>query len=796
MSKTTGVIEAVQECLNQATDLTCAYYREYPATPANCAGPDGLGLHSKLAQYVRETYPSGLFRHQLAGLQEIVGGKNTMITTKTSSGKSLVFTLPIMNAYLADSHSCALFIYPQKALANDQLTKLRDMYKAVVGESADPNLVARYDGATTQDARPQIREKGQFVLTNPDMLHYGMLQYHSKWARFFRHVKYVVVDEAHSYRGVFGSSVAYILRRLRCICDLYGSHPTLISASATIDRPQDHMNHLTGLDFVEVGPEVDGSIQGRKKLWLMSGKQHHYQVGRNLTKLFVDNDLTCLTFCPSRIAAERLLADVSDSLLADGRVRVYRAGLATAEREAIEAGLRDSTVKGVFSTSALELGIDIGALDVVLCVGLPNTMMSLWQRAGRVARSGREGAIVFIAADTPLDTYFTDHPRELFERANEPLVINLQNRRLVCHHLACAIQEAGDESATFVKTLGVHAEHALHLRKEGRLSAEVFYSDDPHMRTPIRNSDARNYALMLADEQIGEIDPWHLLRESYPHAIYRHGGRPYRVTDIVKGQRLVLLRREPSRNETIPVIRSSIATRQVRAVSNYPSARIMMADFDVTERLVSIQERNRAGDVVKTFTGSQGLPPHRLPTEGISFEVSGSLWLECCQKIKHGTPISCVHAIERLVGGLFPVISGPCDTMDFSTLSEIRDGKVTWYLYDQVHDGIDLTTHAYTHVNELLTKAADRTRSCACPDDGGCFGCVRNPEEAEPSSKTDCISVLGIVCRHLAENVARKEIFNVDVLAEQQSTGCCPKCQAEVIPGARFCANCGERLAD
>jgi len=789
------VIKTIEACLSEIEGLEIAYSKEYPALGPPGLSANDLPIRPALKDYLTKTYPGGLFTHQHIALRRIFDGHNVVVSTRTSSGKSLIFTIPAFEAFLNDTLATSLFIYPQKALANDQLSKLQEVYRSVCSGSPDDRLIARYDGATPQEVRPGIRDRCQFVLTNPDMLHYALLQYHDKWARFFSKLRYVIVDEAHAYRGVFGTSVAYILRRLRCICQHYNSSPLFISASATIHQPRDHLRLLTGLEFFEVGPDQDESIQGRKKLWLLRSKMHYYQLGRVLTRLFVNRGLNCLTFCPSRVSAERFVADVSGADIADGKIRVYRAGLKASEREEIETGMKSGLVKGVFSTSALELGIDIGALDVALCVGLPNTMMSLWQRAGRVGRSGKEGGIIFVAADTPLDTYFSEHPDELFERGNEPLAVNLQNRRLVCHHLACSIQEAGDEDSIDTNVLGENIKHALELRRSGRLSAEVFYSDDPHMRTPVRSSDARNYKLMVADDEIGEIDPWHLIREAYPHAVYLHGGRPYRVTDIFKSSREIRLVPEHSRNLTDPRINTAVYTRRVRAVTKYPNIIVKMADFEVTERLVAVLEKNRSGDTIKQYTGSQGLAPHRLPTEGISVEVSPELCSRIEAEILASNRFSTVHAIERLIRGLFPVISGPCDTMDFNTFSEARFGKISWYLYDQVHDGIDLTIRAYRRVPELLAKALDRVESCTCEDDNGCFRCIRNPEEEEVSNKKDCVRVLNLLCHELLAEPT-EEVFDVDVLEEQEAFGKCPKCGARIRYDDKFCNNCGERLGD
>ena len=798
LTNVTGrVIDDARACIDELEEISIAYEQEFPPRDGVFLSAGDLRVHPHVASFLQcqPHLARGLYRHQHKGVTQVLAGRHTVVSTATSSGKSLIFGIPVMNVIAESATGCALLIYPQKALANDQLQKFQQMAQGVLGSTYEPGIISRYDGSTPSERRADIRKHARIVLTNPDMLHLGILQFHDKWARFFANLRYVVVDESHDYRGMFGTSVAYILRRLRAVAQRYGSNPTFVSASATILEPTAHMKRLTGLEFQEIAPSADGSVQGRKNVWLLRSTQHFYRVGRDLTIALVNKGLTCLTFCPSRVSAERLLDDLPESVRRDDRFRVYRAGLRSSEREEIERGLASGTVKGVFSTSALELGIDIGSLDAVVCVGLPNTMMSLWQRAGRVGRSGKDGAIFFVPADTPLDTYYAENPTELFSRSNEPLAVNLQNRRLVCHHLACAIDEAGDEKLLNLETLGPDARHAMELRQAGRLNHEIFYSTEKHIQTPVRSSDAQNYQLKLGDEPIGEIDQWHLLRETYPHAIYLHGGRRYRVQDIFRSKREVRLVPERSANRTVPLIRKSVRTRRVRSVTEYPGLAITEANLEVTERLIAIQEKKPDGQTINQFEGSQGLPPHRLPTEGVCVEVKRDLLVETDRLVRGATPMSVYRAIERLLGALFPVIMGPCDTMDYDTFSDRREGAVQIYLYDQVHDGIDLAVRAYGRVGQLLEKAHQRVEACECGSDTGCFRCVRNPDEEEITDRQSCLRVLDRLLHQIRTHCPTSRTFNVDLLEEQtESLGECPACKGKVKADDRFCAACGERL--
>lgn len=504
-------------------------------------------LAQSIKDYLGSSYPSGLFTHQHQAVEHVLRQENTVVATRTSSGKSLIYSLPVFDAIRRDPHTTALFLFPQKALANDQQLKLREMASQIDGvkqlQSANPLLISRYDGSVPSELRKAIREHGQVILTNPDMLHMGIMQYHgSNWEPFFANLKLVAIDECHDYRGVFGTNVAYILHRLRQACHMHGSNPTFVATSATVKAPKEHMELLTGVPFHCIGPDADGSLQGRRKFWMVRSNDHVYDTGRKLAKSLAESGLTVLVFCPSRVSAERMIArTVKAEEIQSSYVRVYRSGLSGPQREEIEQGLRAKTVRLVFSTSALELGIDIGAIDVVVCVGLPHSMMSLWQRAGRSARGGREGATIFIPADTPIDSYYSNHADELFARDHEPLILNLQNRRIVCQQYACAVQELGlDESQLNLDILGAEMAKVQELRLAGKLNQDIFYCSEPHIEVNIRSGGERSFTLLLGDDEpLGEIDYFHLLRECYANAIYRHGGRSFRVLNVLYGKNAI-----------------------------------------------------------------------------------------------------------------------------------------------------------------------------------------------------------------------------------------------------------------
>jgi len=802
---TATIIDTTQDVLTDMENTNLLY--DPPAQESvegSFRTPETLPLSEPICDFINSNFPDGVFDHQYEAIDHVLAGRNTVTATRTSSGKSLIYSIPVLDSLCLDPDSTSLFIYPQKALANDQLLKLTHAIEAIPSLAPQldekPHLVSRYDGATPRDQRPSIRDEAQVVLTNPDMLHFAMLQYHdSHWARFFSNLKHIVIDECHEYRGIFGTNVAYILRRLRQVCELHGADPTIVATSATIREPRDHMEKLTGQDFVCVGPEKDGSRQGSRKFWMVSNSDHYYDFGRKLALKLADEGLTVLAFCPGRVAAERMLARVKSSHDDDmPHVRVYRAGLSPSEREDIEQGLRDKSVRVVFSTSALELGIDIGEVDAVVCIGLPNTMMSLWQRAGRAARAGKEGAIVLIPGETPIDTYYANHPQELFATENEPLVLNTTNRRVVCQHYACASAEVGgDEDAVNTEVLGESAETVHQLRSEGRLDLDIFYRADPHMQVNIRSIGEGSYRLECGQEEIGEIDEFHLLREAYRNAIYRHGGRGYRVKDVIRGKRKVVLDREYSWHETTPYIQKKIRLKRRRSVADYREIMVATVAIDVTEFLVNVVEKDRSGATTNQWAGNAGMPSHPLPTEGTMLLIRQPLWSSLVDDLGQQMAKAALQSCERLIAGLFPTISGPCDKQDYSSASEVRpDGQAAIYLYDMVYDGVDLTTAAFSRIVELIDKAVDRLSTCKCETDDGCFRCIANPRYPEPTSKKNTAAMLEAIRSVITETSAKvtHQAVESDIEPLEERITACSTCGDSVTVGDRFCRNCGGTL--
>jgi DEAD/DEAH box helicase domain-containing protein len=794
------VIDTISQVLDSFSDIVHHYAPDPTGpTPGRFVPITSVPLHDALAAALTTVHRSGFFSHQAKAIERLLAGEHTVVATQTSSGKSLIYSAPVLDAILREPHATALFIYPQKALANDQAEKLRALAASIPQLEATitrtPHFISRYDGATPKEVRATIREQASIVLTNPDMLHMGILQHHHLWARFLSRLKYVIIDECHAYRGVFGANVALLLRRLRQASALHGSSPTIVATSATIREPRVHLENLTGESFTCIGSDDDGSAQGRRRFWMTSGTDHFYDLGRKVALELAKQGLSVLAFCPSRVAAEVLTSRVGEA--SEPFVRVYRAGISAKDREAIEAGLRDGSVRLVFSTNALELGIDIGALDAVVCIGLPNSMMSLWQRAGRVARAGKEGGVILIPADTPIDSYYASIPEELFNRDNEPLALSLDNKRILHGHVACAIKEAGGDAASLrLDLLGDAVAKVVALREAGALEDDIFYIDEPHSRVNVRSMGENSYELRCDGDRLGDIDDCHLLREAYQSAIYLHGGVAYRVKDVRKRERTIFLNRDFSGNRTTPYIQKQIKLKARRSVKDSPEVGVVLAELDATERILNIVEKNRSGSPVKTIPGSGGTTPHRLPTEGVQLTFKPLLWDRYVNDIGAPQAKAALEACERLIASMFPTISGPCDPQDYSSSSTLRpDGSAVITLYDNVYGGADVTPCAFHHIESLIANAIRRLGDCRCSDDTGCFRCIKNPRTEETSSKQACLSLLNRIHRALAADSLRTSDLDPPTpggATAEEST--CPACHTQQRADARFCDNCGHKL--
>lgn len=526
-------------------------WENFPARPARY-GPWPDGLDPRLAATAAQRGIATLYTHQSQAVQAALRGENVVVVTGTASGKTLCYNLPVLHTLLAEPAARALYLFPTKALAQDQANEL-GQFMAALSAAGPPVLAVRtYDGDTPAGQRAAIRKQGGVVISNPDMLHTGILPHHPRWADFFANLQYVVLDEVHSYRGVFGSHMANVLRRLRRICAFYGAAPQFICASATIANPQALVEKLIGAPATLVPAEADGAPRAEKSFLVYNppltdpalGLRRSYLLeAQKLAGAFLADDVQTAVFARTRNATEVLLMYVRDEAQQAGRdpqaVRGYRGGYLPLERRAIERGLRDGSVRGVVATNALELGVDIGQLGAVVIAGYPGTIASLGQQSGRAGRRAESSAVVLVASAAPLDQYLAAHPRYLFEHSPEHALINPDNLALLVDHLRCAAFELPFVSGEGYGAFGDVGELLQALADEGVLHESGgdyrwVAGDYPAAAISLRTAGAEQIVIQTgggdaAPTVIGEVDRGTAPVRVHTGAVYLHEGRSYVV---------------------------------------------------------------------------------------------------------------------------------------------------------------------------------------------------------------------------------------------------------------------------
>src|SRR5256884_2094724 len=442
-------------------DLHVTALRRLPALAAQYV-PFPKPLDRRLTNALDARGIKQLYTHQADAIEHAINGRNVVVITPTASGKTLCYNAPVLTAILQDRSSRALYLFPTKALAQDQLAELQTMCETIAIASGDQIGVFTYDGDTPQDARRTIRARAQIVLSNPDMVHSGILPHHPRWAKLFENLRYVVIDELHAYRGVFGSHLCNVLRRLRRICRHYGSNPVFLCSSATIANPRELAERLTEQPFELV--DQSGAPRGEKYFVFVNPPVVNRQLGirrsylaetRRVASEFLKRNLQPIVFAQSRLSTEILTTYLKDDFegvpgtgpgpgaagSGDARIRGYRGGYLPNRRREIERGLREGTVRAVVSTNALELGIDIGALDVSVMAGYPGTIAATWQRAGRAGRRSGRSAAVMVASSAPLDQFVVRNPSYFFDASPERALIDPDNLHILVDHVKCAAFE-------------------------------------------------------------------------------------------------------------------------------------------------------------------------------------------------------------------------------------------------------------------------------------------------------------------------------------------------------------------
>ncbi|MGC8873639.1 MAG: DEAD/DEAH box helicase [Chloroflexia bacterium] len=699
-----------------------------------------VALHPALEQALAEQGITRLYDHQAEALRLVRQGKHIVVTTPTASGKTLCYNLPVLDTLLREPKARALYLFPTKALAQDQLRVLEEL----TGGFASPVRFGCYDGDTPQQARARLRRRAQILLTNPDMLHLGILPNHTLWSHFLSSLRFVVLDEAHVYRGVFGSHVAGILRRLRRLCRLYGSEPIFIAASATMANPAEHLSTLTGLPVAVV--EKDGAPAGSRDFVLWNPPLLSEATGERRSSVaeaaflfseLVSCGIRTLAFARARVVAELVLRMAREALSRTHpeyveRIRAYRAGYLPEERRAIEQGLFHGELVGVTATNALELGIDVGDLDATVLTGYPGSIASTWQQAGRSGRGSGHALSFLIGEDNPLDQYFMRHPEALFGRPHEQARCDPGNPYVLADQLLCAAYEAplsSEDEAFFGPRMG---EVAWALVEEGQLAVRGnrwFYTGEvryPAERVNIRSSSRES--LDLIDERGELLETIEAVSAPYrvhPGAIYLHQGESYRVVDLDLEGGVARLASIDADYYTEPMDVTDV--RIVRSLQHRTVGRTeaYLGIVRVTQQVIGYRKVAHFG---QRLLGEYllELPAYTFETVALWFDVPE--WV-CREAVERGMDLpGGLHAVEHAAIGLLPLYA-MCDRMDIgglSTPSHVDTGRAQVFIYDAVPGGVGIAERGFQVLEELWETTLETVRTCPCED--GCPSCIHSPK--------------------------------------------------------------------
>jgi DEAD/DEAH box helicase domain-containing protein len=704
-----------------------------------------------------------LYAHQAEAINRLRAGESVVVATGTASGKSLCYQAPIVESVVVDRRDTALLIFPTKALAHDQLRALRSWLV--------PGLRAvTFDGDTDTDDRKWARKNANVVLTNPDMLHVGILPSHQRWATFFMRLRYVVVDELHTLRGIFGSHVAHVLRRLRRICEHYGADPTFCFASATIGNPEVLASELCGLPVVAIDDDASPRSERVLACWQRplldehSGARGSANVETaELLSRFVRAGHPTLAFTRSRRGAE-LVAQHARSKLERAeaglgtRVAAYRAGYLASERRELELDLTSGRLLGVAATNALELGIDVGGLDAVVLNGFPGTLASLWQQAGRAGRTERRAAAVLVAGDDQLDQWYVAHPSELTGRPPERAVLNPQNPFVLRAQVACAAHElplAPDDVRWFGDGLDDAVRELVQSDLLTPRAGRMYWSGprSPAASVGLRSGSSVEYRLLDIDEErtIGTVDDARVFTVAHPGAVYLHQGQQYRVDRLDTNQHYALVEPYDEHDEyTMPRTETEIAIVDEDESAPLGCATVHLGAVEVRSHVIAYQRKQISTNRVIEVCDLD-LPERKLVTRACWYTVSADAIERA--GIAAGRLLGTVHAAEHGLIGMLPLFT-ICDRWDVGGVSMAghpQTGEPTIFVYDGYPGGAGIAELAYDaavrHVRATLDLIA------ACPCDDGCPSCVQSPKCGnwnEYLDKGGAITLLGLMARQAA----------------------------------------------
>jgi len=756
-------VAAFLEQINQQRffEKQVVHVERIPERPPVYGDVEG-GIHEAVTRVLADSGIQRLYAHQANAIESVRCGEHIVIVTGTASGKTLCYTIPVMEELLSDSKSTMLFIYPTKALAQDQLRGLGAYQTQELGIRF---MAGTYDGDTPQSLRRKIRDGGNIILTNPDMLHQGILPQHARWNRFFTHLRYVIIDEVHAYRGVFGSHLSNVMRRLARICSHYGSTPQFICSSATIANPREHAQRICDVQMTLI--DNDGSPRGLKHFVLWNppplkraamGDMQDWRIGGDrrspvgeavhLMTTLVKAGVQTIAFVQTRLASELIFKDCRDRLQPVSRklaeaVHAYRGGYLPEERREIERKLSAREILAVSSTNALELGIDIGSLEACILVGYPGTVASLWQQAGRAGRGNDPSVVFLLAQNTPMDQFLMAHTDYLFAQNPENAVVDPDNPHIVVGHLKCAVNELPlhDDHA---EIFGDYSPDILELLEEDQQVRHIkdsWYwssSEYPAAGVNLRNIAGPVYTIQDEHEGeriIGTMDEISAMSQLHDHAVYIHGAETYFVNRLDIDQKVAFVEQRSLDYYTQSIQTSEIRIDEKETEIDWKGGILGFGDVTVTTsipmfRKIRFHSRDSLG-----FEQLE-LPPQLLETVAFWFapsDISRRKMLE--ERFIIGEALIGIANVLVEVAPLFVM----CDTQDIGTVVDAKNLDCdALFLHDRYPGGMGYAARCLDRFDDIMKTIADVIQTCGCPD--GCPSCVGSA--VPPSAMTDLDSAV------------------------------------------------------
>ena len=699
-------------------------------------------LNTRIIDYL-DSKEMKLYEHQSDTYEAIKRDENVILTTTTASGKTLAFNLPIMETLIEDEKATALYIYPAKALSNDQLNVLRDL-ESDLDININPHT---YDGDTPKSERYNIRQKSRVILTNPYQLHL-ILSWHHQWERFYRNLKYIVIDEAHYYRGVFGSNVAFLIRRLKRIANFYGSNPQFILSSATLANPLELANKLTGEEFSLV--DNDTSPSGEKDFILFNPFKNYrnsatssspsiHVVTADIFRYLMLKNIQTLCFTVSRKTTELIAmwskkdAKLTDGKLDNTRIAAYRAGYRPEERREIEDGLKSRKYLGVTCTNALELGIDIGSLDAVIISGFPGTMMSTWQQSGRAGRSNQKSLAILLAFENQLDQYYMNNPKVFFDKPQEKAIIDLSNPILQEAHLLCAANELPLQKGEAFTYFNIHDNvlddlvfrDDLYLSRLGNYTYR--YDDNPAFDHSLDQISSEEFKVMNNGRLLETMERSQVYREAHEGAILINKGETYAVDNVNLKSGYVNVSKKNVDYHTMVLNDTEVNIVAHEFKKNYGDLTIHFGEVNVKKDYYKYKKMQHSR-VLGLY--NLNLPPLKFKTKGLWFTVPKNVKDDLKKMYPDEDEVfeGGLHGAEHALIGLFP-LQVICDRFDIGGLStpyHKDTEEATIFIYDGYEGGIGICEKAVDVFVELLKSTLDLIKGCKCRN--GCPSCIYSPK--------------------------------------------------------------------